>query len=222
MDYGRMSDPENMTPVFPVIGRALLAALVFGLLGHLSWELGDRIATQIGEPSAATQTRPAPSDVRGNSVRRLAQARDALRQDPLAGERALVDIIRQCQDPEVQQAASHALVAHAVTQWPHDQRGAFMGKVASAAILSGQTHRIPPSITIAQAILESGWGQSRLARNHHNLFGIKATTAQAAVILPTLEYTPAGVRVEPARFRVFARTSRSSARRRASRSGSSK
>ncbi|MDO7203211.1 glucosaminidase domain-containing protein [Paraclostridium bifermentans] len=27
---------------------------------------------------------------------------------------------------------------------------------------------------MAQAILESGWGQSRLAKDYNNLFGIKA------------------------------------------------
>jgi flagellum-specific peptidoglycan hydrolase FlgJ len=33
---------------------------------------------------------------------------------------------------------------------------------------------IPASITIAQAILESGWGQSQLALEANNYFGIKA------------------------------------------------
>lgn len=35
--------------------------------------------------------------------------------------------------------------------------------------------RILPSVTIAQAILESGWGKSELAKNAHNLFGIKTS-----------------------------------------------
>ncbi|WP_341686708.1 glycoside hydrolase family 73 protein [Limnohabitans sp.] len=43
------------------------------------------------------------------------------------------------------------------------------GAQASAA-LSG----VPASITIAQAALESAWGESGLARNGNNLFGIKA------------------------------------------------
>ncbi|GGK02266.1 hypothetical protein GCM10010123_35310 [Pilimelia anulata] len=32
---------------------------------------------------------------------------------------------------------------------------------------------VPPSVTIGQAILESGWGRSALAAVHHNYFGIK-------------------------------------------------
>lgn len=41
------------------------------------------------------------------------------------------------------------------------------------AILQMVEHRIPASITLAQAILESGDGQSRLAREANNHFGIK-------------------------------------------------
>lgn len=40
--------------------------------------------------------------------------------------------------------------------------------------LKGKRLNILPSVTIAQAILESGWGRSELAKNAHNLFGIKA------------------------------------------------
>jgi hypothetical protein len=32
---------------------------------------------------------------------------------------------------------------------------------------------VPPSVTIAQGILESGWGRSALSANDHNFFGIK-------------------------------------------------
>lgn len=40
--------------------------------------------------------------------------------------------------------------------------------------LKGKVLNILPSVTIAQAILESGWGKSELATHAHNLFGIKA------------------------------------------------
>ena len=41
--------------------------------------------------------------------------------------------------------------------------------------LKGQKLNILPSVTIAQAILESNWGKSSLAREAKNLFGIKAS-----------------------------------------------
>ena len=48
----------------------------------------------------------------------------------------------------------------------------FVQSVADC--LKGKKLNILPSVTIAQAILESGWGKSELAKNAHNLFGIKA------------------------------------------------
>lgn len=41
--------------------------------------------------------------------------------------------------------------------------------------LKGKKLNILPSVTIAQAILKSGWGKSELATHAHNLFGIKAS-----------------------------------------------
>ena len=49
----------------------------------------------------------------------------------------------------------------------------FIGQVADA--LKGQKLNILPSVTIAQAILESNWGKSSLAIEANNLFGIKAS-----------------------------------------------
>lgn len=49
----------------------------------------------------------------------------------------------------------------------------FVQSVADC--LKGKKLNILPSVTIAQAILESGWGKSELAKNAHNLFGIKAS-----------------------------------------------
>lgn len=49
----------------------------------------------------------------------------------------------------------------------------FIGQVAAA--LKGQKLNILPSVTIAQAILESNWGKSELATKANNLFGIKAS-----------------------------------------------
>lgn len=40
--------------------------------------------------------------------------------------------------------------------------------------LKGKKLNVLPSVTIAQAILESGWGRSELAKSAYNLFGIKA------------------------------------------------
>ncbi len=50
----------------------------------------------------------------------------------------------------------------------------FIASIAEAAVNSADMTGVPASVTIAQAILESYWGSSRLAREANNYFGIKA------------------------------------------------
>jgi LysM repeat protein len=52
----------------------------------------------------------------------------------------------------------------------------FIASIAEAAVQSADDTGVPASVTIAQAILESYWGSSRLAREANNFFGIKAQT----------------------------------------------
>ncbi len=52
----------------------------------------------------------------------------------------------------------------------------FIASVAEAAVESADATGVPASVTIAQAILESYWGSSRLAHEANNYFGIKAQT----------------------------------------------
>lgn len=50
----------------------------------------------------------------------------------------------------------------------------FIKKIEKNAIENYDKFNILPSITIAQCILESGWGESKLSKDSNNLFGIKA------------------------------------------------
>lgn len=50
----------------------------------------------------------------------------------------------------------------------------FIDELSEQAIENYEKYNIFPSITIAQAILESGWGESDLTKESNNLFGIKA------------------------------------------------
>lgn len=50
----------------------------------------------------------------------------------------------------------------------------FINSIKDEAINNYKEFKILPSITIAQAILESGWGVTKLATDCNNLFGIKA------------------------------------------------
>lgn len=49
----------------------------------------------------------------------------------------------------------------------------FLDYIVPAAVRSERRHWVPAEVTVIQAILESAWGQSRLAREGKNLYGIK-------------------------------------------------
>ncbi len=57
----------------------------------------------------------------------------------------------------------------------------FISAVAPGAIAAQRKYGVPAAVTIAQAIEESGWGQSSLAAKDNNLFGIKGTGRPAAM-----------------------------------------
>jgi LysM repeat protein len=56
----------------------------------------------------------------------------------------------------------------------------FIAAAVPAARASQQQTGVPASVTLGQAILESNWGDSVLARDANNLFGIKAYGAAAS------------------------------------------
>lgn len=67
------------------------------------------------------------------------------------------------------------------------QRQVFIKQVAPVAQRAQRVTGVPASITLAQAALESDWGQSELARKYNNLFGVKGTGTDSAMML-TKEY----------------------------------
>lgn len=76
-----------------------------------------------------------------------------------------------------------------------EQQQDFINALKKGAIEGYQKYNILPSITIAQGILESGWGNSDLAQYGNNLFGIKAYSDWQGeiVYLPTKEYNSEGI-----------------------------
>src|SRR5579875_751991 len=80
---------------------------------------------------------------------------------------------------------------------------AFINEVAPGAIAAQRRYGIPASVTIAQAIEESGWGQSQLAAQDNNLFGIKGTGPAGSTMLSTEEYENGQWVTIAAPFRVY-------------------
>ena len=89
----------------------------------------------------------------------------------------------------------------------HSQQ--FIQSVAQGAIDGWNQYRVLPSVTVAQAILESGWGRSSLSTSAHNLFGIKGSYNGHSVVMRTREvYGGRSVYVN-ANFRAYANNSES-------------
>lgn len=78
----------------------------------------------------------------------------------------------------------------------------FIQAIAPEAQAMQNQYHIKASITMAQAILESNWGTSRLASRYHNLFGIKGTGTNSKM-MTTKEYTNGKWVVIKSRFKVY-------------------
>ena len=84
----------------------------------------------------------------------------------------------------------------------------FIEELKDEAIKNYKEYKILPSITIAQAILESSWGESDLAQIYNNLFGIKADSSWKGeyVTLETFEFYD--TKIED-KFRVYSNKNQS-------------
>ena len=82
----------------------------------------------------------------------------------------------------------------------------FISAVGAAARNSFRATGVPASVTVAQAILESDWGRSRLTRQGNNLFGIKALNSAGpagVVTLATWEHVNGSDVVVQAPFKAY-------------------
>jgi flagellum-specific peptidoglycan hydrolase FlgJ len=80
---------------------------------------------------------------------------------------------------------------------------AFIATVAPGALAAQRQYGVPASVTIAQAIDESGWGQSGLATKAHNLFGMKGNGPAGSDTQLTEEYEDGHWQVTIASFRAY-------------------
>jgi flagellar protein FlgJ len=89
------------------------------------------------------------------------------------------------------------------------KQAAFLNTVVEPARSSQRTYGVPASATVAQAILETGWGGSRLARTANNYFGMTCGAWPPGTIATGCREGPdrfcdrTGCRAGTARFRVY-------------------
>lgn len=85
----------------------------------------------------------------------------------------------------------------------------FVSRIAAPARAAARASGVPAELIIAQAALETGWGQRRIpaadGRDSHNLFGIKAGAEWKGAVseVRTHEYIDGKRQVQTARFRVY-------------------
>jgi flagellum-specific peptidoglycan hydrolase FlgJ len=106
-------------------------------------------------------------------------------------------------NPVLAKAAASRLVSAQQLAWPAGYRRDFLGSLSEQAIQSGVENQLPPSVTLAQAVLESGWGRSGLAKKHNNLFGLKSGAHSDGVILSSWEGGGAERTRVASRFRAY-------------------
>ena len=86
---------------------------------------------------------------------------------------------------------------------------AFIDRIGAPARAAARASGVPAELIIAQAALETGWGQRRIpaadGRDSHNLFGIKAGAEWNGAVteVRTHEYIDGKRQVQTARFRVY-------------------
>lgn len=99
------------------------------------------------------------------------------------------------------------------TQFKKMSTGQFLAKMGPIAREDYKRTGILASVTLSQAILESGWGKSGLAQKSNNLFGIKASVSGntwkgstwngSYVTIRTKEHYSSGTTTITARFRKY-------------------
>ena len=158
---------------------------------------------QNDETGTAVHTTPTAEHISVLESTALLRAHNQLLTDEEVGREAMGELYASTTNPDLQNTIAELLVTTDTKHWPTGYRGEFLRSVAPAAIKAARKHKLPPSITMAQAVLESGWGQSKLAKQHHNLFGVKAASGSPAVTMGTTEFLAGQATRVQARFRTF-------------------
>lgn len=84
-----------------------------------------------------------------------------------------------------------------------DQEQAFIDKISAYAKVLQSEYGVLPSISIAQAILESNWGNSEISEKYNNFYGIKGSEEANTVLMNTKEFVDEEWIEINGRFRIY-------------------
>ncbi len=164
-----------------------------------------RVGSLIERPAHSLRSREGVlARARGLQIQLLADAHAADEEGEVEeAELSYASVFIYAQDSDLRRAARTGLVSIAARQWPAGFRSRFLESLGPAVLGAARAHHVPPSVTLAQAILESGWGRSQLTRDYHNLFGVKAGASSQAVPMASREHRRGRLRRTRESFRVY-------------------
>ena len=184
----------------------MLAILFLGMSGHSAK------ADEMLSPTDTSSTLKESTDNHATSYSEIGVHDDSTSQMNLQSERVLEEKQSSLEDSSKIAVLTNSSVttssyqeADDTSQIDQNQRH-FLSAIKQGA-MDGAKEGILPSITAAQAILESGWGSSELAKvPNNNLFGIKDSEDWHGeiVTVPTQEYLNGDYITVNAAFRKYA------------------
>ena len=137
-------------------------------------------ADQVTLTSASEAASQAPQSANESAASATSQASTSAAFAPVEASQASVAMYKAA-------ATTNNVDLSTITFSNNAKSQAFIQSVAQGAINGWHTYQVLPSVTVAQAILESGWGSSYLSTAAHNLFGIKGSYNGNSIRLQTRE-----------------------------------
>lgn len=137
-------------------------------------------ADQVTLTSASEAASQAPQSANESAASATSQAATSVASAPVEASQASVAMYKAA-------AMTNNVDLSTITFSNNAKSQAFIQSVAQGAINGWHTYQVLPSVTVAQAILESGWGSSYLSTAAHNLFGIKGSYNGNSIRLQTRE-----------------------------------
>ena len=144
-------------------------------------------STAIQTSSAAESATAAASSVSADSSNNAVQSADATQTSDAASSASQVAAATTTLAAANTDTASNQVDLSSLYFSSNAKSQNFIESVAQGAINGWTKYGVLPSVTVAQAILESGWGQSALSTQAHNLFGIKGSYNGQYVTMQTRE-----------------------------------
>jgi uncharacterized FlgJ-related protein len=101
---------------------------------------------------------------------------DTIRVDTLADLSDFFNVLVELENPNI--STKNKEIPQRILEGYHQKAFDYVARFGSIAVAEQKKYGIPASITLAQGLLESGFGKSTMATTINNHFGINPATTQ--------------------------------------------